>query len=152
MNKLLKRLKELENKIPFGEKTAPNISSASVGWHIEHTLLATNKIIQSLVHSNPSEYKWEFNIKRIYVFAINKIPRGKGKAPASVQPQDEFAEEECKKNMLTAINNAKDLSQLNPHHYFEHPYFGKLHKASAIRFLNIHTQHHLNIINDIIKT
>jgi hypothetical protein len=37
-------------------------------------------------------------------------------------------------------------------HFFEHPYFGKLKLKETIRFLEIHTTHHLSIIEDIVIT
>ena len=39
------------------------------------------------------------------------------------------------------------------HHnaYFRHLIFGNLNKKRTIRFLQIHTAHHLKIIQDILK-
>jgi hypothetical protein len=42
------------------------------------------------------------------------------------------------------------LELVSRDHFFEHPYFGKLKLKETIRFLEIHTQHHLDIIRDII--
>jgi hypothetical protein len=48
-------------------------------------------------------------------------------------------------------NSLLELESISNNHYFEHPFLGKLKKKAAIRFLEIHTNHHLKIIEDIIK-
>lgn len=35
--------------------------------------------------------------------------------------------------------------------FFKHPYFGNLNVKDAIKMLKLHTRHHIDIINDIIK-
>jgi hypothetical protein len=87
MQKLNTLLIKLESNIPHYEKLNTAVSAVAVGWHIEHTLLVTVNIIEALKKSNPKEYKWQFDIKRFFVFATGKIPRGKGKAPKSVLPE-----------------------------------------------------------------
>jgi len=43
------------------------------------------------------------------------------------------------------------LKTLPKDRYFEHPFFGKLKLKQTINFLEIHTMHHLDIIEDIKK-
>ncbi len=150
MQKLNTLLIQLESNIPHYEKLNTAVSAVTVGWHMEHTLLVTINVIEALKKSNPKEYKWQFDIKRFFVFATGKIARGKGKAPKSVQPETLNATHLTKK-IDAAKTKINELSTLNASNYFQHPFFGKLNVKGAIKFLNIHMRHHLNIINDIIK-
>ncbi len=75
MKKLNTLLMLLESKIEKSEQINLRVSKSSVGWHIEHTLLVINVIIAGLKNSNPGEYKWKFNLSRLFVFTFNKIPR-----------------------------------------------------------------------------
>jgi hypothetical protein len=152
MEKLYTLLEELESKIPDSSKINTSVSATSVGWHIEHVLMANSQILTALKQSKPDNYKWKFNLKRIIVFGINKIPRGKARAPKSVQPSREITAENLKTDIQVLKAAVTTLSSLQPNNYFEHPYFGKLNSKAAIRFLNIHTKHHLDIINDILKS
>lgn len=150
MKKLLTLLNELENKIPFSDRLNESVSSATAGWHIEHTLLATNKISHAVIASNPEVYRWKFNKIRTLIFLINRIPRGKGKAPKVAQPQGDITVESLKKNFELTKKKVAELNGLNSRNHFDHPYFGKLNLKSTIWFLKIHINHHLKIIDDII--
>jgi hypothetical protein len=44
----------------------------------------------------------------------------------------------------------KELTGLHPNSFFVHPFFGKLNLKATIKMLEIHTKHHIYIINDII--
>jgi hypothetical protein len=150
MQKLNALLTQLESNITHYEKLNTAVSAVTVGWHIEHTLLVTINVIEALKKSNPTEYKWQFDIKRFFVFTTGKIPRGKGKAPKSVQP--EILDSTNLKTKIDAVKaKINELGTLNADNYFEHPYFGKINVKGTIKFLSIHTSHHLNIINDIVK-
>ena len=151
MKNLGNLITELENKIPKQEFVNEAISKSSVGWHIEHTLLTINRIIDQLKKSDTNDYKWKFNYLRILVFTINKIPRGRGQAPNSVKPKNNFTADTLKRHSETTKEKLKDLQTLKPNNHFEHPYFGKLNLKPAIKFLIIHTKHHIDIINDIIE-
>lgn len=151
MEELSSLIFALENKIPFYETENKNVSSSTVGWHLQHSLLVINGIIKSLEKSNPQEYKWAFNYKKTLVLISGKIPRGVGKAPKSVQPTEVIS----KALLAQHIKNAKDniilLIAMHPNQYFLHPYFGQLNLKPTIKFLKIHTRHHLHIVNDIMK-
>jgi hypothetical protein len=151
MNKLTALLNELETKIPYHEKINTSVSASSVGWHIEHSLLVCNQIVAAVEKSNPQDYAWKFDFKRTIVFALNKIPRGKGKAPASVLPAGAASPEKLTTDLQILKETIKKLTTLPPNHYFKHPLFGLLNVKATIRMLKIHTKHHLAIIDDIRK-
>ena len=87
MRNLEKRLQKLYIFIKDADRVNSSVSSANVGWHIEHSLLVIIKMISALTASDPAQYKWKFNLARAIVFTINKFPRGKGKAPDAVNPK-----------------------------------------------------------------
>lgn len=151
MKKLQTQLNELETKISKQNLYNNNISKSNVGWHIEHILLTINQIIEDLKKSNPLNYKWSFKISKILVFSINKIPRGKAKSPKIVAPTI-YDELTLSEHLKSAKLKIQDLQNIGSGNYFNHPFFGNLKLDQTIKFLEIHTNHHLEIINDIIKS
>jgi hypothetical protein len=152
MDKLSELLNELESRIPNQELINQTISKSSVGWHIEHILLTINLIVRALKNSKPNDYKWKFNFPRVLVFSMNNIPRGRAQSPRAVQPKNNFNVESLKKHIDFAAERIKELSSLKTDNFFEHPVFGNLNLKPTIKFLEIHTKHHIKIINDIIKS
>ena len=150
MEKLLKQVKQLEIHIPDYAKLKPTVSAANVGWHIEHSLMVFVTIITGLENSDPALYKGSFTMNKFLVYALNKIPRGKARAPKIVQPVGEMIPENVLPQVEKAVAKIKALANLQKHHHFPHPYFGSLNLKETIKFLTIHTKHHLNIIEDIL--
>jgi len=151
MKKLNKLILELESKVSKQKLTNESISKSNIGWHIKHCLLTIDGIIETLKKSNPSEYKWKFKMLRLIVFMRNKIPRGRGKSPKIVIPK-KYDELSLKKDCKNSIIKIKELESIDKDKYFKHPYFGDLKLDKTIKFLEIHTNHHLEIINDILKS
>jgi hypothetical protein len=144
-------LPELANYIADYNQFNHAISEASVGWHIEHSLLVIKQVTATVAQSEPKLYKSKFNIKRFFVFLTKIIPRGKAQAPKVVIPVEEItfdSLQESLKNTHQAITYLKDCEE---NQYFMHPFFGQLNKKQTIKFLAIHTEHHLKIIRDILK-
>lgn len=150
MSKLEKLIIEIESKITFHEKVNTKVSDASIGWQIEHVLLTLNLIVNALQKPR-TEYKWSFKLPRLLVFTLNKIPRGRAKAPKVVQPQESITIESINKQLVLAKQNIKLLETLNKNLFFEHPYLGHMRLKQTEKFLYIHSKHHLKIINDINK-
>ena len=151
MQTIQDQIQQLQFHIPDYATTNTAVSSASVGWHINHCLLVYTKISDALQHSDPALFKSSFNFKKLIVYTFKRIPRGRGKAPKTVQPQNILLPDELQQQIQKAIDKTNALTQLNPTHYFEHPYFGNLNVKETIKFLAIHSNHHLKIINDILK-
>ncbi len=151
MDKLLLLIEELESMVLQRDKVNINVSGVNVGWHIEHTLMVTVLIIDELLKSDPAKYKWRFNLKRLFVFSINKIPRGSAKAPKIVQPLEKRNKERLMKYIEIAKEKISKLSDLKANSHIKHPNLGILNYRQAVKFMSIHTRHHLKIIEDIIK-
>ena len=151
MNRLTALVNELETKIQHSEKMNHAVSRSSVGWHIQHSLLVASQIITAVEKSNPAEYRYKFSFPKFVVYTLNKIPRGRAKAPERVMPTATFNEDEVKKDIDLLKDRLDVLNTLQPNNYFTHPYFGQLNLKAAIKILNLHTKHHIAIINDIIK-
>jgi hypothetical protein len=151
MHTLNTLVEKLESNIPFVYHSNQAVSSSNMGWHIEHSLLTINGIVDALINSNPQDYKWKFNFTRMLVMNMKKIPRGRAKSPDIVIPFIDYNENTLKHHISKTNESISKLAALNKMHYFEHPYFGKLRLDKTIVFLEIHTNHHLEIINDIVK-
>lgn len=151
MQKLQKILTQLENKIPFHEKTDSSVSNSTVGWQIEHSLKTIYQIIQSVKNSNLQEYQWKFNKSKLFISILGFIPRGKAKAPKIVLPDDNITEESLLSSLQKVKSALQEWDSFDKNAYFPHPFFGNLNKKSTEWFLNLHTNHHLKIVNDICK-
>jgi hypothetical protein len=91
---------------------------------------------------------------------FGRIPRGKAKAPEAVCPQkmpsrDEMREalERTRKRFgataqcLGALQSPEARQRV-----VKHPALGKLNALQWLRFIEIHTKHHLKIIKDVRRT
>lgn len=150
MNKLETILNQIEATIPRQSEKNLAISSGSVGWHIEHSLLTIQKIVEAVRKSNPSEYRWSFSLPRLIIFTTHKIPKGKAKAPSTVQPKDDFDEESLRLHLAMVREKLKEFHSLDKNHFFEHPFFKQLNLKPTRKFFAIHTEHHLKIIHAIL--
>ena len=151
MNHLDHLLNQLEAKISDSEALNKNVSQANVAWHIEHCLLVLDNTTKYVAKSDPKDYKWSFNFLRIYVMTMKSFPRGKAKAPKSVRPETQASTSDLLSHIAATRIKLKELDTLSNDQFMIHPFFGNLKLKKTIKFLGIHTNHHLKIIEDIIK-
>jgi len=79
------------------------------------------------------------------------FPRGKAKAPKQVLPPEAILKEDIISQLQLAKSNVDSIVNLNKNAFFKHPLFGDINTSRINRFLLLHTNHHLKIIEDIIK-
>ena len=150
MQKLNNLVDELASFIPQLEARNDTVSSSTVGWQIEHSLLVISSVIDGVTKSDPSKYKWSFRPIKYLIFWRGKIPRGKSKAPKFVIP-DTFTAESLQLHIDRCYAKITELDSLSEGHYFSHPYFGDTKKKDVIPFLIMHTEHHVKIIREILE-
>ena len=144
-------LTQIEASIPMKDKTNNSVSKVDVGWQLDHSLKVINGVCGILQKTNPNKYKRNFNVLRSVLFTLNYFPRGRAKAPKIVIPPESITFEDLKNQLELAKTNIKNIAPLDKHAFFIHHIFGSLSKSQTMRFLELHTKHHLKIVNDIIK-
>ncbi|TYA52976.1 DUF1569 domain-containing protein [Formosa maritima] len=148
---LLPLIKELENYIEFKDKINKLVSTSDVAWQIDHSLKVFNLVSETLLNSNPELYTSKFNKWRLLLFTIGYFPRGKVKAPKYVQPPENITIEDLETQLEVANKNIEKIKLADRNAHFKHFIFGVLNKKRTIRFIELHTKHHLKIIRDMIK-
>ena len=151
MKKLLQVLNDFEKQAPLYLNNNKMVSEANVGWHIMHSCLVINSIAKAIIASDPALYKKKFSWKAFLVLLLNKIPRGKAKAPSFTQPASEVSREMVMQQIAEARKSAESLLTADKNKYFTHPIFGDLQLPTAIKFLYVHSYHHEKIIKDILQ-
>ncbi|MFT6065240.1 MAG: hypothetical protein ACJAQX_001109 [Polaribacter sp.] len=148
---LSKEFSFIKDFIKFKERENLSVSKASVGWHLDHSLKVINSVCATLGVSNANDYKKEFNGLRILTFTLGFFPRGKAKSPKRVLPPAIIKKKDIENQLEEAIKNIASIQELQENQYFTHPLFKQLNKKQTVRFLKLHTNHHLKIIRDILK-
>jgi hypothetical protein len=151
MDKLLSALSQLQKHLPNMERKKEAVSQACVGWHVQHSLLVLSSVVNALKLSDPSSYKPRFSYGKAFVFLFGKIPRGRIKAPRSVQPGDTVSIDLLTHHLERMKESISSLDELPGNAFFIHPFFGHVNLKAAKKFMAIHTGHHLKIIDDILK-
>ena len=150
-DRLEKQLSRFEYFIEKRHAHSPKVSKADVAWHIDHSLKTINRIIERLESSNPEAYRSSFSIPRTLIYTWGDFPRGVAESPKVVRPPDTISTESLYEQLQIAKENIQKLKELPPNAHFEHPSFKVLNTKQSQRFLEVHTNHHLKIIRDILK-
>lgn len=149
IEKLKTRIKELEDNLNYINVENQSISQRGVDWHLDHSLKVIIGILKTLQLSNPKDYSYKFNYLRTFCLTFYYLPRGKAKAPKAVNNEGEIQINDIKKQIEISRSLLKNIESLNVNSYFKHPYFGLLNLKQSLKFIVIHTNHHLKIINEI---
>jgi len=144
-------LNSLEAHIENYNVSNPKISNVDIAWHIDHSLKVINNVISALQNSDPNSYKNNFSFFGKLFFKLGFFPRGKAKAPKHVKPPEVILKEDLISQIQLAKTNVETIASLDKNAYFKHPLFGNINTTRVYRFLVLHTDHHLKIINDIMK-
>ncbi|WP_299116231.1 DinB family protein [uncultured Winogradskyella sp.] len=149
-SKLDSYIKQFETYIPEYEVSNSKVSKSTVGWQIDHSLKVINGVINALKNA-PTDKKSKLTMPGRFCLTLRYIPRGKGKAPKYVLPPEHIEKAHLDEQLLMAKELVPQLKTINTKATFKHPFFGILTKQQTIKFIEVHTKHHLKIVKDILK-
>jgi len=144
-------IKELESYLTVKDKRNDSVSTSDIAWQIDHSLKVFNLVSETLFNSNPELHSSKFNKWRLLCFTLGYFPRGKVRAPKFVRPPEIISKKDLESQLQVAYQNINNIKSANENAHFKHFIFGVLNKNRTIRFLQLHTNHHLKIIRDILK-
>ena len=151
LKKVNSALEKLEVHIENHTVSNPKVSKSDIAWHIDHSLKVINNVSIALQKSEPKVYKDNFSFLGKVFFTLGFFPRGKAKAPKHVKPPEVILKEDLISQIQLAKTNIRTIASLNKNAFFKHPLFGDINTSRVNRFLVLHTNHHLKIIEDIMK-
>ncbi|MGB3606710.1 MAG: DUF1569 domain-containing protein [Psychroserpens sp.] len=150
VKKLNHSITVLESLLEKQAISNPKISRSNIAWHIDHSLKVINNVSTAIQNSDPKSYVNNFSLLGKLFFTLGFFPRGKAKAPKHVLPPEVIAKQDLISQIELAKNNVKSIASLDKNAFFKHPMFGNVNTPRIYRFLYMHTNHHLKIIDDII--
>ena len=141
--------------------SAPSVSGWNVARQVHHTGLELDLIAREIAHmlAHPDQGS---GLAPTHPFAMRVLeqghfPRGSGQAPMDVVPPDTPARNETRR-MIQAARAKWAAVTANPDRLagntatHPHPILGPFSCALWLRFIPIHTAHHLKITRDILES
>ena len=144
-------IQAIKQYIPSAEKSNLAVSKSTVAWQLDHSLKVLNGIALTLKKSDPKNFKPKFSIQKSIILFTGYIPRGKAKAPKEVNYKNDISIESLQEQVKQAEKLIQEVEKLPASSFFHHPFFGDLDLKTSLKFMGIHTKHHIKIIKDILK-
>ena len=146
---LLERLDRVSAFLGFSGVTVADISEWSIGQHAEHVVRATSALTILVMRNRASEGSNESGAMKVALLNQGFIPRGVAQAPEGTLPAEETDIDALNQLILKTSNRIRRLAEVGPDAAAIHPYLGEMKRDEAIRFMEIHLDHHLQIMREI---
>lgn len=149
---LEKEIGQISNSIQHYKKQNDSVSKTGVDWHLDHSLKVILAVSDFIKKSDPKNYKWNFSFLRTFIFIIGQFPRGKAKAPKITTSNEKITTEQLIQQLTLVKKQLSEIENLPKKSHFKHPIFGVLNLKQTMKFLKLHTRHHLKISDEIISS
>ena len=150
MNQISTQFLEFRDLLAHHEAEDRAVSAWSVGMHIQHCALAVADIARQLLNCDekpagtPTSIGW-------LVLKTRKIPRGGAQAPDGTTPKPGLSAFALDGMLTLSQTLVEQVPEAMEDAWFKHFALGVLIRDRALRFIEIHNDHHLAIIDDILS-
>ncbi len=145
------QIDELRSLIPERARRSGPVSAWSVGQHLEHCVLSMRSMLGNLLACTGPAPEASPAPAGLRVLAAGKIPRGAAEAPEVARPKVDAAPDELEIGLAECSSLLLRAPEIREDAWSRHFALGILRRDQAMRFLEIHTDHHLGIIRDILR-
>ncbi len=136
------------------QKLVVGVSSWSISQQLDHILKVAKSTLQVIVAGKALDNVKPINLKGRLVLAVGFIPRGFAKAPERL-----YGVATSSNELLALLEDVRALLERIGEPAFEakeiavvrHPIFRGLTPEQTLRFVVVHTRHHLKIVRDIAR-
>ncbi|NNE43457.1 MAG: hypothetical protein HKN12_04560 [Gemmatimonadetes bacterium] len=143
------RLEELRRAAESPDVVVPEISAATVGWHVHHLCLSMTGISKALLKcTTPPEEPMLESTRSL--LDGGTIPRGAAETPDVARPRTEATAAELAAMLDESERLLGLAAETAPDTWFRHVVLGPLRRDDALRFAEVHNRHHLEIIQDLL--
>jgi len=143
-------LVDLRAAVPHYAVQAPQVSGWSVGMHVHHCCLVIQAVHDALAASRPPAPRmWRSLIGRLVLWR-GRFPRGRARAPEFALPADDMSPTQLTTLLSAAEQAVGAMRALDPGTWMRHFMLGTFTRDEAMRFAEVHTNHHLAIIREIL--
>lgn len=140
----------LESAISRSGVLNESVSSWSVGDHIEHACLAAGGLAVALCSGRSPAFSGGQSDWKEHVLIEGTIPRGTIKAPAAAQPKTGLTAAQLHTMVRKTRERLVKASEVDSVRTANHPILGPMTRDEVLRFVEVHTRHHREIIADIL--
>ena len=130
------------------------ISAWTPAEHLDHLIKVSTSLINRLLERDVEPLARGISVVGRVILTVGRIPRGRGRSPERLRGARATAD--ALRAALDEFETA--LAALDATHLdgkrgaiVPHPRFGGLTPAQALRFAAIHNDHHLRIIEDVLR-
>ncbi len=142
------------------DRVVPKVSAWTPAEQIAHVSKANRWVLSSLVAILTRGKEFAESGKPTatgrFVLGTGFIPRGIGRAPSAALPDTPVNIDRLRDTIETQVRHLDTIDAerhqvARSRQQFRHPVFGFLTPRQWIRFVHVHTKHHMKIVRDILS-
>ena len=146
------QFERMASLVSSASKRNPAVSAWSVGDQIEHICMAAGGFAVVLITGRGPSFAGEHRDQRKRVLVDGIIPRGVIKVPAAGEPQTGLSSDELGTMLKKTLSRLQKAASVPAEKTADHPLLGTLTRDEMLRFTEVHTAHHLEIIDEILAS
>lgn len=131
-----------------------SVSAWSIAEQLDHITKVCEHITRALAEGKEVEAK-SINLLGRVIHLVGFFPRGRAKTPERVagkpETQENLGARLARIQAYFGSYRERKTELQHTKHIINHPYFRGLTRPQAIRFIEVHNNHHFKIIEDILR-
>ncbi len=148
LSELDRQFERMRTLVQRAQERDEAVSGWTVGDHLEHICTVAAGFGVVLITGRGPVFEAAMPEARHMVLSDGHIPRGKIKAPPAASPKGLASIDAYTRMLDKTLTRLKSAAQQPDERTADHPLLGTMTRDEVLRFVVVHTAHHLGIIDD----